>query len=202
MKRPILVGAFLCVAFAASPYAHAVAGPKFLICEGKNAVYDGQGGEKQTIEGIDFWSNGDPPHRFRIIGSLTDRRHETGLIGMVRMSELNNDIAKAAKAAGGDAVILLSEHSDTVGSIGFADTNLSGYGGRGWFQASGSTIGLSRAIRKHAARYMVVQYIPDAGPILPPAAVGPLTAQDAHQSRQGGGARSEIEPDHGDRSRF
>jgi hypothetical protein len=41
-----------------------------------------------------------------VLGSLTDRRHATGLVGMVRMSLLDDDIAKAAKAAGGDAVIL------------------------------------------------------------------------------------------------
>jgi len=58
-------------AAVASP-AISVAGPDFLAYEGRNAIHEGQGGEKKTVDGIDFWSNRDPPHRFQVLGSLTD----------------------------------------------------------------------------------------------------------------------------------
>jgi hypothetical protein len=141
-----------------------LAGPEFLAYEGKNAIHEGQGGEKKTVDGIDFWSNGDPPHKFLVLGSLTDRRHKTGLTGMVRMSELDSDIAKSVKAVGGDAVILESEDDDVVGVTDFANTNVYGSGGNGSYRANGFTTGMTRPIKKHDSRYIVVKYLPDDPP--------------------------------------
>ena len=105
----------LAVLLAATVPLPARAAPKFLAYEGKNAIHDGQGGDKQTVDGVDFWSDGDPPHKFQVLGSLTDRRHQSGIYGAIRMSDLDKDIAKAARAAGGDAVILQSEESEVIG---------------------------------------------------------------------------------------
>jgi hypothetical protein len=145
------------------------AAPEFLAYEGRNAIHEGQGGEKKTVDGIDFWSNGDPPHRFKVLGSLTDRRHKTGLVGMVRMSGLDDDIAKAARAAGGDAVILQSEGDEVVGTAGFANGNVHGSSGYGGFHAYGSSSSFARPIEKHDSRYLVVKYLPDEEPAPPPA---------------------------------
>jgi hypothetical protein len=161
MKENAILGAIIFVVTAVSVPTYSIAGPEFLAYEGRNAIHLGQGGEKKTVDGIDFWSNGDPPHKFKILGSLTDRRHKTGLVGMVRMSGLDSDIARAAKAAGGDAVILQSEHDDVVGIAGFANTNVNGYGGNGGFRGNGSTSSFSRPIEKHDSRYIVVKYLPD-----------------------------------------
>src|SRR5665213_3594899 len=109
MKATTVFGAALCAIAAIYAPISSAAFPQFLAYEGRNAIHQGQGGEKKTVNGVDFWSNGDPPHKFKVLGSLTDRRHETGLVGMVRMSTLESDNAKAARAAGGDAVILESE---------------------------------------------------------------------------------------------
>jgi hypothetical protein len=155
-----MAAAMLGATWVATPAA-SFAAPEFLAYEGRNAVHEGQGGEKKTVDGVDFWSNGDPPHRFMILGSLTDQRHASGLIGMVRMSSLDDDIAKAAKAAGGDAVILDGEGTEVVGMAGFGTSNAYATGGYGWGRATGFSSGVTRPIEKHDARYIVVKYLPD-----------------------------------------
>jgi hypothetical protein len=85
----------------------------FVSYEGKDAVQEGTGGEKKVVDDIDFWSNGAPPRKFKIIGYVTDARLKSGLIGMMRMSGLNSSIAKEAKKAGGDAVILTNSEVET-----------------------------------------------------------------------------------------
>jgi hypothetical protein len=45
-----------------------VSAADFVSYEGKDAVREGQGGERKTVDGIDFWSNGAPPRKFKIIG--------------------------------------------------------------------------------------------------------------------------------------
>jgi hypothetical protein len=145
-----------------------IAGPEFLAYEGRNGLHEGQGGEKKTVDGVEFWITGSPPHKFMVLGSLADRRHATGLVGMVRMSSLDDDIAKAAKAAGGDAVILASEDNEVVGVIGSSTASVFGSGGWGGFQASGFSTTYSRPVEKHNSRYIVVRYLPDDTPIPDP----------------------------------
>jgi hypothetical protein len=155
-----LIGvAALCAVSANGSAAHA--GPEFLTYEGRNAVQEGQGGERKTVDGIDFWMTGNPPRRFQILGSLNDRRHQSGLIGMARMSALDGDIAKATKAAGGDAVILQSEDTDVIGAANFASTNVSGYAGGNRFGGNAYTASGSHLIRKHDSRWLVIRYLPD-----------------------------------------
>ncbi len=163
MKSILIVGAAVWVALAVP--LRAIAAPEFLAYEGRNAIHEGQGGEKKTVDGVEFWSNGDPPHKFLVLGSLTDRRHATGLVGMVRMSSLDDDIAKAARAAGGDAVILASEDNEVVGVAGSAYTSVNGYGGWGSYHANGFTSGFARPIEKHDSRYIVVKYLPEDTPV-------------------------------------
>jgi opacity protein-like surface antigen len=138
----------------------AAAAPEFLAYEGRNAIHDGQGGNKKTVEGVDFWSNGDPPHRFKVIGAITDRRMETGIYGLIRMSGLEYDIAKAAKGAGADAVILEREGEDLLGVAGGGSAFATGN------RNSASVFGSSYAspVKAHVARYVVVTYLPDEAP--------------------------------------
>jgi hypothetical protein len=109
-----VVAAFM-VAFGISLSAF---GQDFLPFEGNNAVREGEGGTKKTVDGVDFWADGAPPRQFKLLGYITDRRHKTGLVGMVRMSGLESDIAEVAKKNGGDAVILVSSEAETVGTVG------------------------------------------------------------------------------------
>jgi hypothetical protein len=98
----------------------------FVSYEGKDAVQEGTGGEKKIVDGIDFWSNGAPPRKFKIIGYVTDSRFKSGLVGMIRMSGLESSIAKEAKKAGGDAVILANSEVKTIAEFHNTSTQSSG----------------------------------------------------------------------------
>jgi hypothetical protein len=152
----MLARAGLAAALAAAALlvaAPASASPQFLAYEGRNAVRVGDGGEKKTVEGVDIWMNGAPPHRFEVIGSLTDHRFESGLYGMLRMSGLDREIADAARKAGGDAVILAGEGDDVIGVSGFDTTSLYG---RGAYSSS-----FVAPMKTHNSRFVVVKYLTD-----------------------------------------
>ena len=159
---------------AASP---AWAKIEFLAYEGRNAIHEGQGGNKKTVEGVDFWSNGDPPRRYKVIGAISDRRYESGLYGMIRMSGMDYDVAKVTKEAHGDAVVLEREGEDLLG-VG-SSASAFGSGNRGGFSAFGSSY--SAPVKAHTARYIVITYLPDESlPNMPvglsAATVGSITA--------------------------
>ena len=138
---------------------------EFTRFEGPNSTFEGGGGEKRTVDGVDFWSNGEPPRRFQLLGYIEDKRHKTGLVGMVRMSGLESAIAKEAKDAGGDAVILVDSHAETTGYVsqGQTSANSSAYGGGNNVYASGHawTNAQTAAVQKQLSRYAVVKYLPD-----------------------------------------
>jgi hypothetical protein len=151
----------LALAVGALAATQAVAAPEFLQYEGRDAVHDGRGGERKTIDGVDFWLRGDPPRRYQVLGSLEDKRHKTGLYGAIRMSGLDSDIAKAAKAAGGDAVILDAEQDEVTGVAGSSAGNINGSYGNGSFNANRYSFGTARTIKDHESRYVVIKYLPD-----------------------------------------
>lgn len=139
--------------------------------EGKNAIQEGDGGEKKTVDGVDFWSNGAPPRKFKLLGYITDKRHKTGLVGMVRMSGLESAIAKEARKAGGDAVILVSSDAETTGYVGQAQTTgqANTSASRNNARTTGSSWSSAQAapVQKQLSKYAVVQYLAD-DPTPPP----------------------------------
>jgi len=158
LRTPWLAGA-LVIFFSAS--APALAATEFLSYEGRDAIHEGQGGNRKMVDGVEFWISGDPPRRFQVLGAITDSRHETGIWGAIRMSSLDSDIAKAAKNAGGDAVILTAEGEKFLGTVGFSTFSVSGtqFGSR--FSGDGSGTSFDRAMKSHEAQYVVVKYLPD-----------------------------------------
>ena len=88
---------------------------EFLPYEGKKAFSEGDGGTKRIVNDIEFWADGAPPKKFKLLGYITDRRFNIGFLGMISMSSLDSDIAKVAKENGGDAVILVSSKTDFIG---------------------------------------------------------------------------------------
>jgi hypothetical protein len=83
--------------------------------ETKDGKFVGQGGTKETSDGIDFWANGEPPRKFQIIGIITDNR----LGNPITMNSRKGDVALKAKQAGGNAVIWNGEsnrHGDYLSS--------------------------------------------------------------------------------------
>jgi hypothetical protein len=159
MKRIIL--ALLLATVSTASYA----ATQFLSYEGNDAIQEGRGGSKRVVNGIEFWIEGQPPRKFQVLGTLLDERHETGLIGMARMSSLDSDIAKAAKQAGGDAVILADEGEKVTGVASSGTASATQYGN----SATAFGFGHAREIKNHQARYVVVRYLPDAPPQPAPA---------------------------------
>jgi hypothetical protein len=66
------------------------------------------------MNGIDYWTNGTPPRKYRVLGTLTDKRRMSGLTPDVAGS---SSVAKATKAAGGDAVIITSQREQSIGPL-------------------------------------------------------------------------------------
>ena len=55
----------------------------FVAYEGRNAIQEGDGGAKKSIDDVDMWADGAPPRKFTLLGFITDRRYKSGLIGMI-----------------------------------------------------------------------------------------------------------------------
>lgn len=126
---------------------------EFLPFEGKQTVYEGNGGTRRNVDGIDFWENGDPPRKFILLGYITDRRHRTGIWGAISMSNLESDVAKVAKQAGADAVILVSSDTETTGSTGYIPPN-----------GGAATI---RPVQKQNSKYAAIRYAVETSPASP-----------------------------------
>ncbi|AEV27729.1 hypothetical protein Dsui_3399 [Azospira oryzae PS] len=61
--------------------------------EGKNNSYEGNGGTKVVVDGIDFWANGTPPRKYTIIGMVVS---EVGS-GVGDESLIRNAVASEVK---------------------------------------------------------------------------------------------------------
>jgi len=148
---------------------------EFLPYEGRDAVREGDGGTKKIVDGIEFWADGAPPKQFKLLGYITDRRHKSGLFGMISMSSLETDVAAAAKTNGGDAVILVSSEAETVGTTGSSRGSAQGransFGGTTTARSTGSSTTSSQAVQKSNSKYAVVKFLPKDEP---PAVTTPL----------------------------
>lgn len=153
----------------------AAASPEFVVYEGKNTIHEGQGGNRRTVEGVDFWTNGAPPRRFQVIGNITDRRMRSGIYGAIRMSNLDSEIAKVAKANGGDALIEGDSDDDVIGV--HSGTSAYAYGGQGY--AGGFAGSFAAPVKARVSRFTVVRYLPDAEP-----AKESITAPDVTPANQ------------------
>lgn len=149
MRRIVLLAALLAISTAASAL-------DFKRFYGRDAIVEGRGGEMESIEGIDYWTNGDPPRRYEIIGYIEDRRQATGLVGMARLKSLPKQVARMGKENGGDAVILVSSENDVVGYASNATVTANGNAAYG----SGMAVPLS----KRESRFAVVRYLPGPKP--------------------------------------
>ena len=161
---------------------------QFLTYEGRDSIHEGQGGEKKVLDGIEFWINGDPPHRYQVLGSIEDERHKSGLIGAIAMSGLEKSVASTARQAGGDAVILADAHDNLRGVVGSSFGSYNGtasahrYGNSafGSYSGFGSGTAFARPIESHSSRYVVVRYLPDA-PLAPPPTASPTPSTSGAQ---------------------
>ena len=84
--------------------------------EGKNNLYEGQGGTKVVVDGIDFWANGSPPRKYTIIGMAVS---EVGG-GWGDEAIIRSSVASEVKKQGGDAAIQVNNNSSFAGMVNTA----------------------------------------------------------------------------------
>jgi hypothetical protein len=116
-----------------------------------DGIYQGRGGTKSVVDGMDIWSNGDPPRRYRVLGFIEDQRPGEAKT----VSQLVADVVSKARAVGGDALIQLSVRSDVVA---FKDIDTSTGTTHGNTEAApGSTTPVP--VRRITTRLFVIQYV-------------------------------------------
>lgn len=145
--RLMLLSATLAVAMGVA----GCASTEFQAYEGRSNVFEGQGGTKVVVDGMEIWE-GDPPRRFTVLGVLKDERPG----GPLPMGMLRGDMVKQARAKGGDALINLGGASTYVGSVGTGLAQANTFGG----QTNATGFGSSVAIRRSASSFAVIKYLP------------------------------------------
>jgi hypothetical protein len=85
-------------------------------------VFQGTGGEEQNIDGIEFWENGEPARKYRILGVLAEGHdnYRPGDFSNFFHSDRDSAVAKAAREHGGDAVVFVDKDQGTpnTGQLG------------------------------------------------------------------------------------
>jgi hypothetical protein len=81
--------------------------------EGKNNLYEGEGGTKVVVNGVDFWANGMPPRKFSILGVVTS---EIGS-GYGDVDLIRSAVAAETRSRGGDAAIQINDNTSFAGIV-------------------------------------------------------------------------------------
>jgi hypothetical protein len=118
------------------------------------SVTQGSGGTRTNVQGIDFWENGAPPRKFRVIGIIDDNRPG----GIIPMRALKSDVAAKAKAAGADAVVLIDNASQITGFVGNAQsfTTVNAFNPN---LATTNTFGSTTPVRRNSAKFAAITYL-------------------------------------------
>jgi hypothetical protein len=130
-----------------------------------NTVFLGHGGVDRSINGIEFWMDGSPDRKFRIIGVVNMKQEKSlslPLPGMLsELSQLpqmaqgspESHLASEAKAHGGDAVIIIQPTQDkTVDSNSGLDFDNAADGG-------GLSNGDGSAKHSHSTEAYIIKYV-------------------------------------------
>lgn len=118
--------------------------------EGKGNVFDGKGGTKVVVDGMEIWDNGEPPRKFKILGIIDDERPG----GLIPMAQLRGDMVKKAREAGGDAIIQLNNDLQITGYYTSGSASANAYGNSANAYGSSTTT----AVRSNFARFAVIKY--------------------------------------------
>jgi hypothetical protein len=129
----------------------ACATTEFRTFEARSNVFEGAGGTKVLVDGMEVWETGDPPRKFKVVGVIDDQRPG----GIIPMSQLRSDILKRAREVGGQAVILLNNQSRVAGYYSTGSATATTYGSK--VTATGSSV--SVPVRRNTARFAVIQYV-------------------------------------------
>ena len=152
---------FVAAALWASPV---LAKARYVAYEGLDSISEGRGGTKVVAHDVDFWTTGQPPRRFQVLGIITDKRGTGWIAGDAVGS---NSVAKKVKEVGGDAVIVMDQNSRITGYVHGGQANVNGNAayGSGW----------TAPVEEATTRMVVVKYLPSdpASPVPAPVAPSP-----------------------------
>jgi hypothetical protein len=119
--------------------------------EGRNSVVEGHGGTRKVVDGMDVWTHGDPPRRFKVLGIIEDERPG----GIIPMARLKHDIVQKARANGGNAVIFVSSASQLAGYYTAGSASAYSYGNSASAFGSSTTVPITR----RSSTYVVIRYL-------------------------------------------
>lgn len=85
----------------------------FQAYEGKNNLYEGDGGTKVVVDGVEFWANGSPPRKYSIIGMVVS---EIGS-GVGDEAIIRSSVAPEVRKRGGDAAVQVTNNNSFAGLI-------------------------------------------------------------------------------------
>jgi hypothetical protein len=168
MFRDVIIAVFIAASFGV--VAPVDARQMYAAYDGPDAVKVGAGGTRLEKNGIEFWTSGAPSRPFRVLGIFTDARKDRWWDGDALGS---GSIARRAKEAGGDAVIVLSADTKLSGvssfssysgssSGSFSGSSIGGFlSGSISGSSSGFGFGSSEVISKVTTRLLVVRYLTD-----------------------------------------
>jgi hypothetical protein len=71
-------------AIASLSFLAACATTEYKPYEAKDNLFEGKGGTKVVVDGMEIWDNGDPPRRFKVLDIIDDERPG----GLIPMSQL------------------------------------------------------------------------------------------------------------------
>jgi hypothetical protein len=81
--------------------------------ESRTNVFDGSGGTKVVVDGVDFWANGTPPRKYKLLGVISS---EIGA-GVGAESLIRTAVSAEVKKRGGNAAIEFSNNQAFAGVI-------------------------------------------------------------------------------------
>jgi len=109
-------------------------------------ILQGKGGSIRVIDGVDFWENGEPDQKYKIIGVIDYKGNDAPISNL----SMNTKIAKKAKENGGNGVILVSEEKEIRGST--TQFKPTAFGGTG---INATSVNKIKKLRK----FYVIQYV-------------------------------------------
>jgi hypothetical protein len=134
-------------------------------------VGQGQLGTRKVVDGVDIWTFGAPPRKYRALGVI----HDTRGGGVIPMAQYYHDIAAKVRQYGGDAAIEVASGSQQVGTMAIANsttTSSGNFSGSGWnyggyTRVNGTVTGASNTfgsatafpLMKHQGTFLVVKYL-------------------------------------------
>jgi hypothetical protein len=163
MSKSMMAGIFriLVPVLAAFFLASCASTDKDFTAYKENTIFLGHGGMVRSERGIEIWTDGSPDREFRIIGVVA-MKNSTGQklplpgmlsqLGQLAQSSPESHLVSAAKAHGGDAVIIIQNQQSHDGFAG----SESGAGG------AENSEGSPSSKNGHATEAYIVKYVAGA----------------------------------------